>query len=107
MQTMVTNVADLTVNVTLPRALLADIGLSQQNASGELLRSFILSLYRRDHISTGKAAHLLGISRLAFLRLLAEEKIPYLDYTEEELEHEFEVASQWTHQLSSVMPHPS
>lgn len=95
---------ELTVQVTLPRTLLADIGISQQDASWELLRSFVISLYRRDYLSTGKAAQLLGISRLTFLRMLAEEKIPYLDFTDEELEYELGVASQWEPQLSSATP---
>jgi predicted HTH domain antitoxin len=105
MDTLVAPPGDLTVQVKLPRALLADIGVSQQNASWELLRSFVISLYRRDYLSTGKAARLLGISRLAFLRILAEEKIPYLDYTDEEFALELEVASQWTPHSSLATPH--
>lgn len=95
---------ELTVQVTLPRTLLADIGISHKDASGELLRSFVISLYRRDYLSTGKAAQLLGISRLAFLRMLAEEKIPYLEFTDEELEYELGVASQWEPELLSATP---
>lgn len=59
------------------------------------LRAFVLSLFRRDRISAGKAARLLGIHRMAFIRLLAEEKIPYLDYTREELEAESAALEQW------------
>ena len=78
--------SDVTVQVTLPRSLLYESGLSQQEASDALLRAFVLSLYRRDRISSGKAARLLGVHRLEFIRLLAEESIPYLDYTLDELE---------------------
>ncbi|WP_165360886.1 UPF0175 family protein [Candidatus Chloroploca sp. Khr17] len=51
--------------------------------------------YRRDRISSGKAAELLGIERLDFIRLLAEEKTPYLDYSIPELEAEIETLAQW------------
>ena len=86
---------DITVQVTLPRALLIEIGLSPQEASAALLRAFVLSLYRQDRISSGKAARLLGVHRLAFIHMLAEENIPYLDYTSEELEDEIKAVRQW------------
>ena len=86
---------DITVQVTLPRVLLFESGLSPQEASAALLRAFVLSLYRQDRISSGKAARLLGVQRLAFIRMLAEEKIPYLDYTSEELEEEMTAVRQW------------
>jgi len=69
--------------------------LTRQETSDALLRSYIISLYRQDRISSGKAANLLGIHRLTFIRMLAEEDIPYLDYTSEELEHEVEAVRRW------------
>lgn len=90
--------SDVTVQVTLPRALLFESGLSQQEASDALLRAFVLSLYRRDRISSGKAAHLLGVHRLVFIRMLAEEGIPYLDSTPEELEAEIAAVHRWMSQ---------
>ena len=89
------NESMVTVSVTLPQALLFETGLSQEAAGEALLRAFVLSLFRRDRISAGKAARLLGIHRMAFIRLLAEEKIPYLDYTREELEAEAAALEQW------------
>ena len=90
--------SDVTVQVTLPRSLLYESGLSQQEAGDALLRAFVLSLYRRDRISSGKAARLLGVHRLEFIRLLAEESIPYLDYTADELEEEVAAVQRWTAQ---------
>ncbi len=90
--------SEVTVQVTLPQALLYESGLSPQEASEALLRAFVLSLYRRDRISSGKAARLLGVHRLEFIRLLAEEGIPYLDYTSEELEAEITAVRGWTPQ---------
>lgn len=89
------HLTNITVQVTLPRELLFESGLSLQEASAALLRAFVLSLYRQDRISSGKAARLLGVHRLAFIRMLAEENIPYLDYTPEELEDEIVAVRQW------------
>ena len=83
-----TDPTKVTVQVTLPRELLYECGLSLEAASDALLKAFVLSLCRQDRISSGKAARLLGIHRLAFIRMLAEEKIPFLDFTPEELEDE-------------------
>jgi predicted HTH domain antitoxin len=88
--------AKVTVSVTLPQALLFETGLSQETAGEALLRAFVLSLYRQDRISTGKAARLLGLHRMAFIHLLAEENIPYLDYTQDELEAELTVLEKWS-----------
>ena len=87
--------SNVTVQVALPATLLAENGISHQEASAELLRAYVLSLYRRDRISTGKAARLLDVDRLTFICILAEERIPYLDYTVDELDAELMVASQW------------
>ncbi len=86
---------EVTVKVKLPKSILFDYGLSEKQASTELLRAFVLSLYRRDKISSGKAAKLLKINRFDFIRMLDEERIPYLDYTPEELDAEIQAAQQW------------
>ncbi|MDM8521247.1 UPF0175 family protein [Anaerolineales bacterium HSG6] len=86
----------VTISVMLPQSLLFDYGLSQQEASIVLLRAFVLMLYRQDRISSGKAARLLGIPRLVFIQqVLAQENIPYLDYSAEELEAEVATIEQW------------
>jgi len=77
---------EVTLKVKFPQSLLFDYGLTEKEAGAEMLRAFVLSLYRHDKISTGKAARLLGMRRLDFIRLLADEGIPYLDYTSEELD---------------------
>jgi predicted HTH domain antitoxin len=89
------NGSTVTVSVNIPQALLFETGLSSEAAGEALLRAFVLSLYRQDRISSGKAARLLDVHRLEFIRLLAEEKIPYLDYTPEELDAELKVLERW------------
>ncbi|MCB0206224.1 MAG: UPF0175 family protein [Anaerolineae bacterium] len=85
----------VTVEVTLPQGLLLDSGVASKEAGPALLRAFVLSLYRRDRISSGKAARFLGVDRLAFIRMLAEEDIPFLDYTDDELDNELAALRQW------------
>lgn len=87
--------SNVTVQVTLPQGLLLDSGVAPKEAGSALLRAFVLSLYRRDRISSGKAARFLGVNRLTFIRMLAEEDIPFLDYTVDELDAELAVLSQW------------
>jgi predicted HTH domain antitoxin len=86
---------EVTLHVKFPRSILFDYGLTEQEASKEMMRAFVLSLYRRDKISSGKAARLLGMHRLDFIRLLADEGIPYLDYTSEELEADTQALKEW------------
>jgi predicted HTH domain antitoxin len=90
--------SDVTVQVRLPQALLLDNGVTLEGAGPALLRAFVVSLYRRDRISSGKAARLLGVDRLAFIRMLEEEGIPYLDYTSAELDDELSALAQWRDQ---------
>jgi predicted HTH domain antitoxin len=89
---------DVTIEVTLPQALLFDTGVTPEEAGHALVRAFVLSLYRRDRISSGKAARLLGAHRLAFIQMLAEEGIPYFDYTSAELDDEVATLKQWRNQ---------
>lgn len=84
--------------MTLPQALLFDAGITPEEAGPALLRAFVLSLYRRDRISSGKAAHLLDVGRVAFIQMLAEEGIPYLDYTAAELDDELATLERWRNQ---------
>ena len=49
----------------------------------------VLSLFTEGHISSGKAAHLLNISRVDFLDLLSARGIAYINYSPEELAEEF------------------
>ncbi len=66
-------------------------GVTSEEAVRAPVHASVLSLYRRDRISSGKAARLLEVNRLAFIQMLAEEGIPYLDCTPAELEDELAV----------------
>lgn len=66
-------------------ALLAKLGQPVEQAARELI---VFELYRRNVISSGKAAALLGIPRLDFIHRASELGIPYFRFTEDEWQSE-------------------
>jgi len=62
-------------------ALLHQTNQPVQEAGREMI---VLELYRRGTISSGKAAELLGTSRLAFIQHASRLGIPFFDMTEDE-----------------------
>ncbi len=51
----------------------------------------VLDLYRRHVISAGRAAEILGMEKLAFIRWSGSLGIPFIDMTKEEWEEELRV----------------
>jgi predicted HTH domain antitoxin len=79
----------VTMEIVIPKALLS-MGLRKEQIQKEIEKWLVISLFREGKISSGKAGSLLGIGRRDFLALLDREGIAYLDYSDEELEAEFE-----------------
>ncbi len=77
--------------VRVPAALLA-YGFDQATIQRQVTEWLVLSLFTKERLSSGKAAQLLGISRVAFLAFLRKRSIAYIDYSAEELADEFEAA---------------
>ncbi|MCX6595786.1 MAG: UPF0175 family protein [Acidobacteria bacterium] len=50
----------------------------------------VLELYSQRQVSSGKAAELLGMGRIDFIRYSSELRIPFIDMTEEEWQAELE-----------------
>ena len=80
---------ETTFEVRLPTPLLR-LGLDKDEVQHRITEWLVLSLFVEDRVSSGKAAHLLNISRVAFLDLLRARGIAYVDYTADELAEEFE-----------------
>lgn len=75
----------LTVALNLPRDLLGALDVPKERLA-ELLQTLLaVSLFREGKISTGKGAELLGISKLAFVQLLAQHGVDYFTESPEEL----------------------
>ncbi len=80
---------ETTFQVRVPAPLL-QYGFDQSTVQRRLVEWLVLSLFTEGHISSGKAARLLNITRVDFLALLRLRGIAYINYTTEELDEEFE-----------------
>jgi predicted HTH domain antitoxin len=85
----------MVVEVTLSKDLFAMLGYSKSRAEEAIKEFSVLGLYLEQRISVGKAAELLGVRKREFVRLLSRRGIPYLDYTDEELDEEFRAVDEW------------
>lgn len=70
-------------------AVLRQMNQPMAQAARELM---VMELYRRGEIWRGKAAALLGMPLLDFIRRAADLGIPYFEFTEEEWEAELEAS---------------
>lgn len=75
----------LSVQLELPRDLLGALDVAEVHLAGRLRELIALELYREGRISTGKGAELLGMSKRAFVDLLAQHGINYFSESPEEL----------------------
>jgi hypothetical protein len=64
------------------------LGSSPEQIERSALEMIVLELYRRHEISVGRAAALLGLDLLAFIRWSGSLGIPYFDMTPEEWQQE-------------------
>jgi predicted HTH domain antitoxin len=83
------------ININIPSEILIETGLSEKAASAHMLKLFAMDLYKRNQISSGKAAEMLDIHKYDFIRLLDEAGISYFDYSEIELEEEMRTVRSW------------
>jgi predicted HTH domain antitoxin len=75
----------LTVTLEFPRDLLGALDIPASEVEDELRELIALALFREGRVSSGKAAELLGISKLDFVQLLAQHEIPYFTESPAEL----------------------
>ncbi len=75
------------VTIELPPELLQLLG-SEEEAKREAKVALVLDLVRRGKITRAKAAELLGIPLWDFPSLLAQYRIPWFDYSPEQLEQD-------------------
>lgn len=75
------------LQIHVPTGLL-QYGLDQAEIEQRVTEWLVLSLFTEGRISSGKAARLLNIPRVAFLGLLRQRGIDYLNYTPDEVAEE-------------------
>ena len=66
-------------------SLVANLGKPIEETAREMI---VLEMYRRSLISSGKAAALLGVSRLEFIQHASELGTPYFRFSEDEWQTE-------------------
>jgi predicted HTH domain antitoxin len=76
-----------TLQIALPADFIALLG-AQPQAAATAREYIILGLFQEDRISGGKAAELLGLTRLGFIALLARKGIPCFRLTPDEWANE-------------------
>jgi predicted HTH domain antitoxin len=64
------------------------LGDSPEQIERNVLEMVVLELYRRHQLSVGKAAALLGLDQLAFIRWSGALGVPFFDLSAEDLEQE-------------------
>ena len=84
--------ADVTRTHQRGRVTRTETNQTIQEAAREMI---VLELYRRGTISSGKAAEVLGMPRLDFIRHASHLGIPYIDMTPDEWEAEKAVVDAW------------
>ncbi len=76
------------VVLDIPDDALSALGSSPENVGEELRLAAAVKLYELKRISSGAAARLAGIPRVAFLSRLAEYGVDAFDLSEEDLKRE-------------------
>jgi hypothetical protein len=76
------------IQIKLDEDVAEFLGDSPEQIERHALEMIVLELYRRHEISGGRAAELLGLDLLSFIRWSGALGIPYFDMTPEQWEHE-------------------
>jgi len=79
--------ADSTLEIPFPADFIALLG-TQPQAAAAAREYIVLGLFQEDRISGGKAAEMLGLTRMGFISLLARKGIPYFRLTSDEWANE-------------------
>jgi len=89
---------ETTIQIRVPCSLL-EYGLRAEDIQERVNEWLAFTLFTDGKVSSGKAASLLGISRVEFLSLLRQHGIAYIDYTAEEIAEELSAADEIAAQL--------
>jgi predicted HTH domain antitoxin len=77
-----------TISIALEEDVVALLRQSNQPVEHAARELIVLELYRSGTISSGKAAQLLGMSRVEFIQHASRLGIPYFAMTEDEWKNE-------------------
>ena len=81
--------SESTFKISIPDKFL-EYGIDPKDIQVHVNEWLVLSLFTDGHISSGKAAKLLNITRIDFLSLLRRRGINYINYSSDEMAKELE-----------------
>jgi predicted HTH domain antitoxin len=84
-----------TVNIAVKEDLAALLQQTNQPLEKAAREMIVLELYRRGTLSSGKAAELLDMPRLDFIRHASKLGIPHIDMTSDEWQAEKATLDAW------------
>jgi hypothetical protein len=76
------------MQITLDASVTELLGDSPEQVERAALEMIVLELYRQRKLSVGRAAALLGLDQLSFIRWSGALGVPFFDMTAEDLEIE-------------------
>jgi len=79
------------VQINIDEGVSELLGNSPEQIERSALEIIVLDLYRRHQISVGRAAALLGLDQLSFIRWSGSLGVPFFDMTAEEWQQELRV----------------
>jgi predicted HTH domain antitoxin len=81
--------------INLPEGLylsLSCFGLTREKIVSESRKLLALKYFQEKLLSIGKAAELSGLSKWDFIEYLSNNNVPIIDYDDDEMSREFEIA---------------
>ncbi len=81
-----------TITLEIPEGFARSFGETPEEVTRNAAIELAIEMYREGKWSTGKAAHFIGMERIAFMDVLRDRKIP-MPYTLEMLEQDFAYGS--------------
>lgn len=76
------------IQITVDDSISELLGGSPEEIERAALEIIVLDLYRRHVISVGRAAEILSLDLLSFIRWSGARGVPYFDLTDEDLDEE-------------------
>ena len=80
------------ITITIPSEILPIVAKRRRDIPARVLEYLILELYRLGEISSGKAAQLLDMERMEFVKFASRLGIPFIDMDKEELGEDYKHA---------------
>ena len=96
--------ATITIETEVPEDVYQTLqahGVFREQLSDRVRELLAIRFYKERALSLGQAARLAGYTRWTFVELLSANDVPVIDYTDEELDAEFDAAARLDDEVSA------